>query len=219
MSIKKYEVAFFDFDGTISASYEGITKSARYSLNSFGIKVDDLSELECFVGPPLEDTFSSEYGFDENQTKLAVEKFREYYIEHGILQQNIYKGIFELITGLKSYGITPAIATCKPTHLTKIALKRYGIIDFLNPIVGSRLDGTRKSKFDVLKEVISRVDGVEKSKMVMIGDRAGDLMAASDLGIDSIGVLYGYGSETELSACKPTHLVDSVSKLGGILEV
>ena len=33
---------FFDLDGTLTDPMQGITKSVRYALNSFGIEVDDL---------------------------------------------------------------------------------------------------------------------------------------------------------------------------------
>ena len=53
--------------------------------------------------------------------------------------------------------------------------------------------------------------------MLMVGDHSGDLMAANDLGIDCIGVLYGYGDYDELIARKPTYLVKSVAQLTQIL--
>ena len=213
----RYDVVFFDFDGTISESKEGITKSTQVALRSFGIEVTDLNTLEPFVGPPLEDSFKKYYRFDDAQTKKAVSVFRSYYIKHGIFEQKIYVGIDDLIKSLYKNIVTCAIATCKPTHLTKIALERYGIIDYLDPIVGSKLDGSRKSKRDVLSHAISKFDGVAKSKMLMVGDRSFDLMAANDLGIDCIGVLYGYGDYEELIASKPTYLVKSVAELTQIL--
>ena len=55
----------FDLDGTLTDPMQGITKSVRYALNSFGIEVDDLCKLIPFIGPPLKDSFKEFYRFNE----------------------------------------------------------------------------------------------------------------------------------------------------------
>ena len=52
--MKKY--VFFDFDGTLFDTAEGIVKSVQYALKKLGIHAEP-SELMCFAGPPLEDMF------------------------------------------------------------------------------------------------------------------------------------------------------------------
>ena len=47
--MKKY--IFFDLDGTLTDSAEGITNSVEYALNHYGISVQDKSNLNVFVGP------------------------------------------------------------------------------------------------------------------------------------------------------------------------
>ncbi|MGL6218710.1 MAG: HAD hydrolase-like protein, partial [Lacrimispora sphenoides] len=47
------EYLLFDLDGTLTDPKEGITKSVQYSLRHFGIEVENLDELCCFIGPPL----------------------------------------------------------------------------------------------------------------------------------------------------------------------
>jgi hypothetical protein len=47
----------------------------------------------------------------------------------------------------------------------------------------------------------------------MIGDRKHDIIGANTIGIDSIGVTYGYGSLEELSHANPTHIIEQVDQL------
>ena len=47
--MKKY--IFFDLDGTLTDSAEGITNSVAYVLKYYGISVKDKSTLNVFVGP------------------------------------------------------------------------------------------------------------------------------------------------------------------------
>ena len=51
----------------------------------------------------------------------------------------------------------------------------------------------------------------------MIGDRRHDIIGAKEAGIDSIGVLYGYGSYEELDEAGATLVVKSVEELGNVL--
>ena len=47
-----FKYIFFDLDGTLTDSAEGITKCVQYALESRGIKVPDLNTLRPFIGPP-----------------------------------------------------------------------------------------------------------------------------------------------------------------------
>lgn len=51
----------------------------------------------------------------------------------------------------------------------------------------------------------------------MIGDRKHDIIGANTIGIDSIGVTYGYGSLEELSHANPTHIIEQVDQLQALL--
>ena len=47
----------------------------------------------------------------------------------------------------------------------------------------------------------------------MIGDRLHDINGAKTVGIDSIGVSYGYGSVDELHQAGATHVISSPKEL------
>lgn len=49
--------------------------------------------------------------------------------------------------------------------------------------------------------------------MIMIGDRKHDIIGANQNGIASIGVLYGYGCEKELTEVSATYIVKDVEEL------
>ena len=59
----KYKYIFFDLDGTLWDSREGITKGVQYALSKMGIEEPDLKKLERFIGPPLTESFPEFYGF------------------------------------------------------------------------------------------------------------------------------------------------------------
>jgi phosphoglycolate phosphatase len=67
-------------------------------------------------------------------------------------------------------------------------------------------------KSDVLRRVIDAT-GADPGRVVMIGDRSHDVLAASAVGASSIGVLWGYGSRDELLRAGADHLVEEALEL------
>ena len=60
--------------------------------------------------------------------------------------------------------------------------------------------------------------GIEDlSKTVMVGDREHDILGAKEVGIDSIGVLFGYGNYEELKKAGATHIVNTVSEISSVI--
>lgn len=64
---------FFDLDGTITDSKQGIINSVLYALDHFGIRAREDSLL-FFIGPPLKQSFARYFPGDSARVTLAVEK-------------------------------------------------------------------------------------------------------------------------------------------------
>lgn len=57
----------------------------------------------------------------------------------------------------------------------------------------------------------------DKERMIMVGDRMYDIVSANNIGINSVGVLYGYGSLEEIKDANPTYTANNVEELKDIL--
>ena len=51
----------------------------------------------------------------------------------------------------------------------------------------------------------------------MIGDRKHDILGAKEVGIDSVGVLYGYGSRQELEEAGADWIAETIFDLQNLL--
>ena len=80
-------------------------------------------------------------------------------------------------------------------------------------IAGSELDGTRIKKSEVIHYALNKGRIDELSSVVMVGDRKHDILGAKETGIDSIGVLYGYGNYEELKNAGASMIVETVEGL------
>lgn len=206
----------FDLDGTLTDSKEGICTCVQYALASFGIQEPDLDKLEPFIGPPLKDSFMKYYQMDEAQAQEAVEKYRERFRDTGIFENRLYEGIPEMLNALNGKGMFMAVASSKPTEYVRRILEHFKIAKYFKVIVGSEMDGTRTRKEEVIQEALRQLFGnwpIEKSKVYMIGDRCYDVEGARSVGLESVGVTYGYGDMEELKEARADYIVRSVEEL------
>lgn len=207
-----YEYVLFDLDGTISDSSEGITKGIQIALDSYGIH-EELSELRKFIGPPLKVSFHGFYGFDEEKTAEAIARYREYYSEIGLFQNTPYEGIEELLKKIKASGRKIAVATSKPEDFSNTILDKFGLKKYFDYIVGPSRDYRRGDKDEIILEAINRFDNPDKDNVVMIGDTKFDAEGAKTVGIDCIGVLYGFGKREELEAAGAKYIAETIEDI------
>ncbi len=211
-----YDTALFDIDGTLCDPGISIIQSARYALSGLGIVEADEIALRRFVGPPLEHAFRDYYGFDEEKTKQAVALFREKLQKNGISLYKAYPGVVELLETLHAEGKTTAIVTSKIEHIARDALRSTGLLRFFD-VIGAQQAHEVVDKAVILGRVLGQLKTDEMSRVVMIGDRKHDIEAARAHGIDSIGVLWGYGSVEEFEDEGATHVVANVEELSKLL--
>lgn len=188
---------FFDFDGTVTDSSEGIFHSFAHALTRLGQPVPSQEKLKTLIGPPLFDDFADGLGLDPQTAARGVTLYREYYREHGIYECRLYDGMAELLDSLKSEA-TLVIATCKPEPFAIRAVKHLGVEDRFALIAGSNLDGSRDEKSEVITHAMHTLGITDPNEVLMIGDRANDVLGARRVGVSCAGALWGFGSESEL---------------------
>lgn len=212
-----FEYILFDLDGTLTDSGEGITKSVQYALKSFGILVDDLKELNKFIGPPLNDSFKEYYNFDEEKAQLGLVKYREYFADKGIYENKLYDGIPELLEVLKKNNKKIVLATSKPEVYARQILQYFKIDKYFDFAAGADFEETRVNKGDVIKYALQEANITDLSKVIMVGDREHDIIGAKENNIKSVGVLYGFGDVIELTQARAEYIVKDTEELLNIL--
>lgn len=209
--MKKY--LLFDLDGTLTNPEEGITKSVQIALEHFRIHVEDRKELIPFIGPPLMDQFMEVYGFTREQAREAVTVYRSYYTTKGLYENLEYAGIRQMLGALKSAGYELFVATSKPEFMAVEILKHFGYLSYFKRVAGADEKEDRVRKGDVIRYLMKEAGIREVSEAVMIGDRKHDVLGAREVGMDSIGVLYGFGSREELMEAGAGWIAETVEDL------
>lgn len=206
----------FDLDGTIINSFLGITRCVQYALRSKGIEVENLEDLEEYIGPPLKKTFQKNYDFSDEETIDLIRKYRERFDVTGIFENELYPGVEQTLLHLKERGYPLVLASSKPETACKRILEKHGLLSCFDEVVGATLDGRISTKEQVLKEVFRRIGSNDPKDYVLIGDTIYDVEGANKVGMDCIGVSYGFGKAEDLeragavSVCRDLEEVERV---------
>lgn len=215
--MSKYQYALFDLDGTLTDPGEGITRSVQYALAKFGINVENRLELFCFIGPPLHESFEVYYGFSRPDAMKAVDAYREYYAVKGIFENLVYDGISQTLAELQKNGVKICLATSKPELYAKQILEHFELDSYFTAVAGSEMDGTRTKKAEVVERALMLLGNPNVADCVMIGDREHDVLGGSAHGLDTVGVLFGYGNREELERAGATYIAATPAEIVKIL--
>lgn len=208
-----YDTILFDLDGTLTDSGLGITKAVQYALGQMGYEVPERESLFCFIGPPLHRSFQKHYRMDEATSVEAVRQFRVYYNQMGgILENEVYGGIRELLAALKQAGKRLMVATSKPQAAAELVMHHFGLDEYVPDIIGGTDDPRRNTKGKVIAWAL-REYGVEPGTAVMVGDREHDVLGAAENGIPCIGVTWGYGDRPELETAGAKAVFDRAEEV------
>lgn len=212
-----YNTVFFDLDGTLTEPSIGIINSVEYALSKWNIKVENRDSLRRFIGPPLLYSFKEYYDFSDTKAQKAVEYYREYFTQKGMFENIIYDKCEFVLKTLKARNVKTVLATSKPEIYAIKILEYFNIDKYFDFICGATLDSSRNTKDAVLEYAIEKSNLRELSSAVMVGDRHHDIDGAKHVGIDSIGVEYGFAEKDELKNAGATYIVTAMEDILDII--
>lgn len=215
--MKNIKYVFFDLDGTITDSGDGIRRSVAYALNKLGVSEKDYGDLSRYVGPSLKFSFTTYHGLSDSESELAIKYYRELYLSGAMYENRMYNGIDTLLKRLSERGIVLAVATAKPEPLAIKVIENLGIMNYFTCISGATLDKKKNDKIDIIASALERLSIKEPTAVCMVGDRKYDIIAANELGLKSVAVLYGYGNREEFEESKAGYIVKDVQELEKVL--
>lgn len=185
----KYKYIFFDFDGTLTNTYEGVAKILDMTLEHYGVTIEKSRYTE-FIGPPLSDTFATLFGKDK--VAEAVTYFKDnYFSQKAIYMTKVYNGIRACLKTLKKLGYIVGVATCKIQEEAEELLDYFNLNKYID-IVSGLCYNVREQKSDILSFAMEKLKA-DKSECLMIGDTIFDVEGAEIVGIDCVLCLWGFG--------------------------
>ena len=205
---------FFDLDGTLTDSGEGIINCAIYALEQLGLPVPLRESLRFFVGPPLHESFPR-VGVPAELVDEAIVLYRKRYVPIGKFENIPYPGIRELLQQLKDLGYRLFVATSKPENLSVEILEHFKLDIYFERICGATSDASRSSKADVIAYLLALASDTDHP--IMVGDTHYDVLGAKAHGIPTVGVRWGYGEVQNMLEAGAVAIADNPEQLLEIL--
>ena len=211
----KYDTILFDLDGTLTDPGVGITNAVMHALAKRGIVETDRAKLYRFIGPPLIESFERFYGWTHEEAVQGLADYREYFGPKGIFENEVLSGIPEMLSALKAAGRKLVLATSKPELFARQILEHFDLLKYFVGVHGATMDERRNRKDEVIAWALAHTP--DAGSAVMVGDRRHDIEGAKANGLDSVGVLFGYGSEAELCEAGARFIVKTIDELKELL--
>lgn len=206
----------FDLDGTLVESLPGIAASLNRALLRSGHKAYTESEVRCFIGDGIEMLIRRALPeSSESQRAQMLSSFRADYSETWQDGTIPFPGICELLRDLRDRGNKLAVLSNKPHAFT------VRIVEALFPgqfdiVLGQRDGIPHKPDPAGLWEIL-RDPQWNCTESFLIGDSVMDVQTAQAAAITVVAVTWGYHDRSSLQATQPTHLVEEVGDLRGLM--
>ena len=211
-----WDVLLFDLDGTLTDSGPGIMHAAETALGSFGITGLSEQALRQFVGPPLVESFS--LYIPQADVHTANHPLPAYYRETGRLENEPYPGVRECLHTLQAAGKRMYVATSKLESMARQVLTHFDLMQYFDGVCGGIADDPEAGKkVNVVRRALREAEYTEYSRAILSGDREYDIYGGHAAGIQTVGVLYGYGSREELEKAGADALAETPEALLALL--
>ena len=198
----------FDLDGTLVDSQKALLEAHEEAWTSVGLVRPSAEKILELIGLPLDHIMRT---LDPNQDHaLLVEAYQRAYKR----TSESYESLFEGIPDLLNRRFRAAVATGKSQIGAERAVRRHGLCDRFELVLGGNAVPRPKPFPDMLTHIMERTGTQD---LVMIGDTTYDLEMAQAAGVPAIGVSWGHHTTERLEEWAP--VVDTVSALTALLSV
>ncbi|HZG55286.1 pyrophosphatase PpaX [Paenibacillus sp.] len=207
----------FDLDGTILDTNELIFRSFEYVWERKGWPMISRETLTPYMGNKLHDMFRETAGMsgDEDVEEL-IGLYREYNWAHHDALVRGYPHVVEVMAELRGAGVRMGVVTTKIRKTSEMGLKLCGMDGFIEHIVS--LDDVTHAKPhpEPVQKALAAM-GAAPEETLMVGDSAGDLLAARAAGVRSAAVAWSIKSKEDLMRCEPDYWIEDIRELPAIV--
>jgi phosphoglycolate phosphatase len=216
--LQKPEAILFDFDYTLADSSTGIIACSNHALQQMGWPEVSSDQVCACIGLPLDEMF---FRFTRCSDPDQGARFRELFTalaDHIMLDSTrLYDGVPELLAELGERCIRLGIVTTKYTYRIEQVLRREGLLERFQTIVGSDQVSSPKPDPQGLRKAMSAV-ATSSEHALFVGDSAADAGAAAAAGVRFVAVTTGTTLAAELESLPVAAILPTVRHLTAWLD-
>jgi phosphoglycolate phosphatase len=197
-----YKAVIFDMDGTLLDTLADLAESMNQVLGRFGFPGHGEEAYKYFVGDGIEILARRALPSDRvNDTLVAqcVSAMVEEYARRWDLKTRPYEGIPELLDALTEKKLPMAILSNKPHDFSLLVADKLLARWTFQVILGARPSVPKKPDPAAALE-IARDLRLAPEEILYLGDTGTDMKTARAAGMFPVGALWGFRTESELTA-------------------
>ena len=209
------KLCIFDLDGTLTDTITAISHFGNLALASIGLAPIEKDKYKYMVGDGRSVLIHRILQYHNSDTeenyKTVCMVYDEAYEADPMYKTDAFDGIKELLAELKKRDTKIAVCSNKPHNVVCDVVKIvFG--DIFDVVKG--IDEGDKTKPDPENAIkIMESLGAEKNECLFIGDTNVDIRTAKNAGMESVGVLWGFRDEKELSEAGADHIINKPTEI------
>ena len=213
------QLVIFDLDGTLLDTVADLANATNQALERCGYPTHPVEAYYQFVGNGINKLFAralpAAHSTEEEVMRIRA-LFVPYYNEHNADCSRPYPGVVELLETLQERGVQLAVASNK-YHEATLKLVRHFFPSIRFAVIYGQREGVPiKPAPDVVYDILNDT-GVAPEQALYVGDSGVDMLTASNAGVESVGVSWGFRSIDELREHGAVHIVHEASAIALLL--
>jgi phosphoglycolate phosphatase len=219
--MQPYQVALFDFDGTLCDSCDAIIADIEATFAHFGKPCPQRAHLMTVMENGISMTESLKMLNPELMAsgpallKSWIDTYRQISRKN---KRPMFEGVATVIKALKDADIKVLIVSNNTEANILRSLKRVKLEKHIDQIFAISEEYPLKPDPSVFHHfILPAYATFPSNSFMMIGDTATDLQFAQNVGIDSCWAQYGIGNTEDCDALNPTHRIHSLMEVVPLL--
>ena len=210
-----FKAIFFDFDGTIADTVNGILATMTATFKELNLPVPPQDAMKSTIGMLLGDALQQLGNLDDSQRVIAVKTYQRLFREVELPNTRIFPGVLQTLQILKSNGVKMAIVTSRGIESLRLILTQNNILEYFDELV-TRDNGFKpKPAPDMVNYLLQKMS-LAPSDVLVVGDTTFDIDMGTAAGCKTCAVTYGNHSAERLATSKCDWMVGRFEEIANI---
>ncbi len=203
---------FFDFDGTLADTSEGIVRCTQATLQEMGLPASTPQRIKATIGLPLGQCFARGTDTPPERVDEACATYRRIFGDIAIPCITLYPGVKEVLAQLHASGLLLAICTSRSRASLETLIRMLEIEPYFCALTNNEDVSHPKPAPDLALLLLERL-GARAEESLVVGDTIFDLQMGRAAGCRTCGVTWGNQDRPTLQTASPDWILDDIRDL------
>ncbi|MBO7147139.1 MAG: HAD hydrolase-like protein, partial [Lentisphaeria bacterium] len=182
----------YDLDGTLADTVKDIANSVNLTRQDYNLEQLPLDQIVSMTGDGAKKLLERAFSDHPINIEEGVLKMIDHYYDYPVVHTVLYPGVAEGLAILKDAGWKQAVLTNKPGKVAREILKRLGISEILDDIIGGN-DGYPLKPDPTAVLYLADKYQAEIGASWVLGDNHTDMNSARNSGMNGAFAEWGFG--------------------------